>query len=82
MKSENPNPSSRPFSNWVVFPVLYVALLAYFYSFMEYGFNIWDEGGFANGTLRTLHGENICRDVIGTGLYSSNFLALTFSVCD
>ncbi len=29
---------------------------------MEYGFNIWDEGGFANGTLRTLHGEKALVD--------------------
>ncbi|MFQ5716103.1 MAG: ArnT family glycosyltransferase [Nitrospinales bacterium] len=42
--------------------VLYLILFAYFYSFSEYGFNIWDEGGFAYGTLRTYNGQIPMRD--------------------
>ena len=56
------NPSTSPLRKWIVLSVLYAVLLAYFYSFVEYGFNIWDEGGFANGTLRTLHGEKALVD--------------------
>jgi hypothetical protein len=42
--------------------LLYLALLAYFWSFSKYGLNIWDEGGYANGTLRTLNGERALID--------------------
>jgi hypothetical protein len=40
----------------------YVLLFAYLQSFSRYGFNIWDEGGFANGSLRTLRGETALKD--------------------
>ena len=36
--------------------------MAYFLSFSRYGMNIWDEGGYANGTLRTLNGERALID--------------------
>ncbi|MBT3923646.1 MAG: hypothetical protein HOF21_13835 [Nitrospina sp.] len=42
--------------------LLYLALLAYFWFFSKYGLNIWDEGGYANGTLRTLNGEKALVD--------------------
>ncbi len=47
---------------WGRISFIYVALLAYFWSFSEYGLNIWDEGGYANGTLRTLNGEKALVD--------------------
>ena len=47
---------------WGRVSLIYIALLAYFWSFCEYGLNIWDEGGYANGTLRTLNGEKALGD--------------------
>ncbi|MBC8284114.1 MAG: hypothetical protein H8E32_09890 [Nitrospinae bacterium] len=47
---------------WGLILLTYVALVGYFLSFSEYGFNIWDEGGYANGTLRTLNGERALID--------------------
>ena len=47
---------------WGWVSLIYIALLAYFWSFCEYGLNIWDEGGYANGTLRTLNGEKALVD--------------------
>ena len=47
---------------WGSVSLIYLALLAYFWSFSEYGLNIWDEGGYANGTLRTLNGEKALID--------------------
>lgn len=64
------NNASNPDSDHVSSPakrlgrisLLYLALLAYFWSFSKYGLNIWDEGGYANGTLRTLNGERALID--------------------
>ena len=50
--------SLRPL--WLV--LIYLALFAYLHSFSEYGLNVWDEGGYANGTLRTLNGEKAMED--------------------
>jgi hypothetical protein len=47
---------------WVFFLIMYAGLVAYFLSFSRYGVNIWDEGGYANGTLRTLNGERALID--------------------
>ena len=47
---------------WGRVSLIYIALLAYFWSFCEYGLNIWDEAGYANGTLRTLNGEKALVD--------------------
>ena len=47
---------------WGLVSLIYLALLAYFWSFSNYGLNIWDEGGYANGTLRTLNGEKALID--------------------
>ena len=47
---------------WGRISLTYLALLAYFWSFSKYGLNIWDEGGYANGTLRTLNGEKALVD--------------------
>ena len=53
---------SGPAKRWGRISLLYLALLAYFWSFSKYGLNIWDEGGYANGTLRTLNGERALID--------------------
>ncbi|MBT3183911.1 MAG: hypothetical protein HOI59_09935 [Nitrospina sp.] len=47
---------------WGWISLVYIALLAYFWSFSRYGLNVWDEGGYANGTLRTLNGEKALVD--------------------
>lgn len=47
---------------WGLLLLTYAALVGYFLSFSRYGLNIWDEGGYANGTLRTLNGEKALRD--------------------
>ncbi len=47
---------------WGRVSLTYLALLAYFWSFSKYGLNIWDEGGYANGTLRTINGEKALVD--------------------
>ena len=52
----------------------YLLLTAYFYSFSQYGFNIWDEGGFANGTLRTLNGEKALQDFNPNGYLPGRYL--------
>ena len=48
--------------NWGLTFILYVVLVGYFLSFSQYGLNIWDEGGYANGTLRTLNGDKALID--------------------
>ena len=59
--------------------VAYLLILAYYYSFIDYGLNLWDEGGFASGTLRTFRGEMAMRDfnpigyLPGRYIYSSWF---------
>jgi hypothetical protein len=59
----NPCENIPPFARrWGLVSLLYVALAAYFWSFSRYGLNIWDEGGYANGTLRTLNGERALVD--------------------
>ena len=47
---------------WSLPLLIYVALVGYFLSFSKYGLNVWDEGGYANGTLRTLNGERALID--------------------
>ena len=63
----------RPFKPYFPF-VLYLALIGYFYSFSQYGFNIWDEGGFANGTLRTLNGQKALEDFNPNGYLPGRYL--------
>ena len=53
---------------WLV--LIYLALVAYLHSFSEYGLNVWDEGGYANGTLRTLNGEKAMEDFNPSGYLS------------
>ncbi|MFT4579299.1 MAG: hypothetical protein ACI9UO_002133 [Nitrospinales bacterium] len=53
---------SSPGKTWGLLLIIYAGLLAYFLSFSRYGLNIWDEGGYANGTLRTLNGERALID--------------------
>lgn len=50
------------FVRYLVVAVFYLVLTLYFYSFSKYGFNVWDEGGFAYGTLRTLNGQKALKD--------------------
>ena len=57
--SETENPESK---RWGWICLIYLGLLAYFWSFSKYGLNIWDEGGYANGTLRTLNGDKALID--------------------
>ena len=47
---------------WGWVSLIYIVLAVYFWSFCKYGLNIWDEGGYANGTLRTLNGERALVD--------------------
>jgi 4-amino-4-deoxy-L-arabinose transferase-like glycosyltransferase len=76
MEKENSildSPSLRPIK--AVFPyLLYLALIGYFYSFSNYGFNIWDEGGFANGTLRTLNGQKALEDFNPNGYLPGRYI--------
>ncbi len=53
---------SSPRKKWGLLLIIYAGLVAYFLSFSQYGLNIWDEGGYANGTLRTLNGERALID--------------------
>ncbi|MEK9627889.1 MAG: glycosyltransferase family 39 protein [Nitrospinota bacterium] len=61
MDNTTPNHSSL-LKTWGIPLLIYVGLVGYFLSFSRYGFNIWDEGGYANGTLRTLNGERALND--------------------
>ena len=61
-KASDTDQVSAPAKRWGRVSLLYLALLAYFWSFSKYGLNIWDEGGYANGTLRTLNGERALID--------------------
>jgi hypothetical protein len=54
--------------------LLYLVLIGYFYSFSNYGFNIWDEGGFANGTLRTLNGQQALEDFNPNGYLPGRYI--------
>lgn len=54
--------------------LLYAALIGYFYSFAQYGFNIWDEGGFANGTLRTFNGQQALQDFNPNGYLPGRYI--------
>ncbi|MCH7622941.1 MAG: glycosyltransferase family 39 protein [Nitrospinae bacterium] len=76
MEKENPlfDPSRfRRFKATLPF-LLYAALIGYFYSFSQYGFNIWDEGGFANGTLRTLNGQQALKDFNPNGYLPGRYI--------
>ena len=79
MESEPPSIAPSPrFSGLQVKAIvsagLYLLLLAYYHSFSDYGFNLWDEGGFANGTLRTLHGEQALKDFNPNGYLPGRYL--------
>ncbi len=54
--------------------LIYLVLVAYLYSFSEYGLNVWDEGGYANGTLRTLNGEKALEDFNPSGYLSGRYI--------
>jgi Dolichyl-phosphate-mannose-protein mannosyltransferase len=54
--------------------LLYAALVGYFHSFSQYGFNIWDEGGFANGTLRTFNGQQALQDFNPNGYLPGRYI--------
>jgi len=76
MKNENPlfNSSHFWFFKASLPFFLYAALIGYFYSFSQYGFNIWDEGGFANGTLRTLNGQKAFEDFNPNGYLPGRYI--------
>ena len=54
--------------------LIYLVLVTYLYSFSEYGLNVWDEGGYANGTLRTLNGEKAIEDFNPSGYLSGRYI--------
>ncbi len=67
--------TAEPFlSKMLWLTIIYMMLVAYLYSFSEYGLNVWDEGGYANGTLRTLNGENAMEDFNPSGYLSGRYI--------
>lgn len=58
----------------IIYTLLYIALFAYFRAFSDYGFNIWDEGGYAYGTLRTYNGQMALRDFNPNGYLPGRYL--------
>ena len=54
--------------------LIYLVLVTYLYSFSEYGLNVWDEGGYANGTLRTLNGEKAMEDFNPSGYLPGRYI--------
>lgn len=52
----------------------YVLIFFYYLSFLDYGLNLWDEGGFADGTLRTLRGEMAMRDFNPIGYLPGRYI--------
>ena len=68
----SPSNSSSLRPLWLV--LIYFLLAAYLYSFSEYGLNVWDEGGYANGTLRTLKGEKAMVDFNPSGYLPGRYI--------
>lgn len=62
------------FAHCLIFAFIYLVLTLYFYAFSNYGFNIWDEGGYANGALRTYHGESALKDFNPEGYPPGRYL--------
>ncbi len=52
----------------------YVLIFFYYLSFLDYGLNLWDEGGFADGTLRTFRGEMALRDFNPIGYLPGRYI--------
>lgn len=52
----------------------YSLIFLYYYLFLDYGLNLWDEGGFANGTLRTFQGEMAMRDFNPIGYLPGRYI--------
>ncbi|QPJ61266.1 MAG: hypothetical protein G3M70_04935 [Candidatus Nitronauta litoralis] len=52
----------------------YFLIFFYYLSFLDYGLNLWDEGGFADGTLRTFRGEMAMRDFNPIGYLPGRYL--------
>ncbi len=63
-----------PLYSFFLFAGIYAFLFLYFLSFSRYGLNIWDEGGFANGSLRTLNGERALADFNPNGYPPGRYL--------
>ncbi len=61
-------------SRWTLYGLAYILLIIYLNSFSQYGFNIWDEGGYANGTLRTLNGQTAIKDFNPNGYAPGRYL--------
>lgn len=69
------NAHNKPaFAHYLVFAFIYLVLTVYFYAFSNYGFNIWDEGGYANGALRTYHGQSALKDFNPDGYPPGRYL--------
>ena len=60
--------------NKLIVAILYILLFSYLYSFQDYGLNIWDEGGYANGTLRTFNGQTALKDFNPNGYLPGRYL--------
>ena len=65
-------------NNKIIVAILYVLIFAYLYSFQDYGFNIWDEGGYANGTLRTYNGQTAMKDFNPNGYLPGRYIYSSF----
>ncbi len=67
----NPDPPTFSFARGLI---VYLVLCGYFYFFSAYGLNIWDEGGYAYGTLRTLNGQKALVDFNPSGYLPGRYL--------
>ena len=65
-------------NNKLIAIIIYILIFAYLYSFQDYGFNIWDEGGYANGTLRTYNGETAMKNFNPNGYLPGRYIYGTF----
>ena len=75
MHNQNSHSKSvSPVTRTGVLVILYLILFGYYFSFSEYGLNIWDEGGYANGTLRTWNGERALVDFNPNGYLPGRYL--------
>ena len=73
MNTDTANKYSLAFS-YALPAFFYLALTLYFYAFSQYGLNVWDEGGFAYGALRTYSGQSALRDFNPEGYPPGRYL--------
>lgn len=78
MEPVNPATQNSRGSGLAIWVALYFLIAGYFYYFAEYGLNIWDEGGYANGTLRTLNGQRALVDFNPNGYLPGRYIYSMF----